>query len=105
MAQPKKKQAPQTPRGKAEAALIKHSIAGQDIVDSINGMSEDDCKAKLASLSTYENETEKAQKENEEIVSLKEQLKEEQAPYKEKLKGIKLERNLLGFRLEELGKA
>jgi FtsZ-binding cell division protein ZapB len=74
-------------------------------VDSINGMSEDECKAKLATLSTYENETESAQKEDEDIVRLKEDLKETQAPYKEKLKGIKLERHLLGFRLEELGKA
>jgi FtsZ-binding cell division protein ZapB len=103
MPRPKKNQTPQTPRGKAEAALIKHSMAGQDIVDSINGMSEDECKAKLATLSTYENETESAQKEDEDIVRLKEDLKETQAPYKEK--GIKLERHLLGFRLEELGKA
>lgn len=105
MPKPQKNQAPQTARGKAEAAIIKFSQSGKDLVDSINGYSEDECKAKLASLASYENETETAQKDDDDIVRLKDELKEASAPYKDTLKGIKLERNLLGFRLEDLGKA
>lgn len=98
----KKAKAPQTAKGKVEAKLI--NLASQEIVDAINGADEDECKAKLAKLSSYENETEKALKEDEDITSMKEELKELQAPYKETLTGIKLQRNLIGFRLEELGK-
>jgi len=98
----KKAQAPQTAKGKIEKKLI--NLGSQEIVDAINGADEDECKAKLAKLSSYENETEKAQKEDEDIVRLTEELKEAKAPYKETLTGIKLQRNLIGFRLEELGK-
>lgn len=94
---------PQSPTAKLEATLIK--VSGQEIVDSILEASEDDLKAKLVSLASYENETEKALKEDDSINQMKEELKEAQAPYKETLKGIKLQRNFIAVQLESKGKA
>ena len=103
MAQPKKKQAPQTPAAKLEAALIK--LSGQEVVDGILEADVDGLKAKLVALAAYENDTEKTLKEHEEINEMKEALKEAQAPFKDTLKGIKLQRNFIAMQLEEKGKA
>ena len=94
---------PQSPTAKLEATLIK--VSGQEIVDSILEASEDELKAKLVNLASYENETEKSLKEDDSINQMKEELKEAQAPYKETLKGIKLQRNFIAVQLESKGKA
>jgi len=99
----KQKSTPQTPASKLEAALIKHS--GQEVVDGILEADADELKAKLVNLASYENETEKALKEDETVKSLKDELKEAQAPYKDTLKGIKLQRNFIAMQLEDKGKA
>jgi hypothetical protein len=96
-----KAKTPQTPRAKLEAALAKHS--DQTLVDGINEAGSDDLRLKLENLAKYENETEKALKEDEGIVEMTDDLKEAKAPYKGTLKGIKLQRNLIGLRLLEVG--
>ena len=92
-----------SPAEKLEAALIK--ATDQAVVDGILEASVDDLKTKLVSLAQYENETDKAFKDDDEITVMKEELKEAQAPYKDTLKGIKLQRNFVALQLESKGKA
>ena len=103
MPKPAKSAAPVTKLGKLEAAIIK--TMGQDVVDTILESSPDELKNRLARLASEENDIDKELSENEEIQEMKETLKNLEAPFKESLKGNKLQRNYVALQLADKGKA
>lgn len=80
-------------------------MCGSEVAEGIIGMAEDELKAKLVALDLHEKETEDARADDEAIKDLKEELSQAEGPYKDTLKGIKLQRKLCVTRLEEQGKA
>lgn len=77
--------------------------SGDEVVDAILNEDEDQLNARLVRLAKHENETETALKEDEDVLRLKDELKNAQGPYKDALKGIKLQRRFVAMRLEEVG--
>lgn len=74
-------------------------VSGQEVVDGILSASTDELKAKVVLLAKHEDETESALKEDAVVNNLKSQLKEAQGPYKETLKGNKLQRRFIAMQL------
>lgn len=93
----------QTPKAKLEGRLLK--AAGEATFEAMQGMDEQELRDRLVSLAQHEKETEDKLESDEKIGSLKEELKELQAPFKDALKSIKLQRQYAALRLEEMGKA
>lgn len=91
----------ESPVTKIQKKLSKAS--GDEVVDAILSEDESQLKARLVRLAAHENETETALKEDEEVMRLKEEKKNAEGPYKDTLKGIKLQRRFVAMRLGEMG--
>jgi len=101
MAKPKKEAL--SPAQKFEKKVA--DACGQEVVDSILGEGEKELKGRLVRLSMHEKETDDARANDEAVLDLKAELLQAEGPYKDTLKGIKLQRKLCVTRLEQQGKA
>lgn len=93
----------QTHKAKLEGRLLK--AAGAATFEAMQGMNEQELRDRLVLLAQHEKETEDKLESDERISSLKEELKDLQAPFKDALKSIKLQRQYAALRLEEIGQA
>jgi hypothetical protein len=93
---------PTTRKGKLEAKL-KEKV-GPEVVETLLASDSDELQEKLGLLAKHEDETEEAQEKDEEIQKLSEELNNLKGPYKDTLKGIKLQRSFIAILLRERGK-
>lgn len=90
-------------RTKIEDKVAK--FCGGEVLDTMLNLDEKELREKLVSLAQYERETEDGLEKDDGVRDLKEQLKNATGPYKDKMKGIKLQRTLAVVLLEDQGKA
>ena len=86
---------------KQQRKLVK--LCGQTLLDTLDNATPEELSGRLTTLAKHEQETDEAFEKDEEIVKMKEELKEIQAPYKDTLKGIKVQRGYIATLLQSKG--
>lgn len=79
------------------------ALCGSTLVETLDSATPEELKGRLVSLASHEAETEKAQAEDEELKEAKEVVKNLGGPFKDTLKGIKLQRTYISNLLDEKG--
>lgn len=92
-----------TRRTKLEKKL--RNKMGNDVVDTIMGLSAAELEERLTKLASHETETEEALENDQVVADLKDRLSQARGPYSDTLKGIKFQRQFIAVILSERGKA
>lgn len=91
-----------TRRTKLEKKL--RNKMGNDVVDTIMGLSAAELEERLTKLASHETETEEALENDQVVNDLRERLSQARGPYSDTLKGIKYQRQFIAVVLAERGK-
>jgi FtsZ-binding cell division protein ZapB len=98
---------PKNQDGKSKKATLEDKLrkaAGDATADALLECDADELQERLTLLAKHEKEVEDKRDATDEIKNLKEELKELTGPFQDQLKSIKLQRNFIASRLEEMGK-
>lgn len=93
----------ETAETKLEKKLRK--FLGDELVDGILESGAAELEARLVRLGTNEMDTITRQGSDQELIDVTEKKKELEAPYKDAIKGINLQRQFVSMQLEKSGKA
>lgn len=89
-------------RTKVEKKLRKK--VGNDLVETLLGLSEQDLEDRLTKLAAHETETEEALENDQVVNDLRDRLSQARGPYQDTLKGIKFQRQFISLILQDRGK-